>query len=259
MKIAVIGHHKSFGCGSIAHRLAEVLKKEHTVYRVPTQTLARLNEEGYERIYNITELIEPCHDLIIVTQSQIKIYNDTAIPLILIKTERADPYGTVRNPTIILKKLEVISDLTNYKNIVFVTIDLERYDIDVEKDLLLSDMQWAGQKFEDYINIMERSQHAIIYQRVHETDCITTRAIEAMACKTIPIIFYHTHNLLKLYGMMGINETNAYFVCTSMSFNLEIKEYDIEMATRGYDLVQKYFGTEVLAAKIMKVVNNGKK
>ena len=115
-------------------------------------------------------------------------------------------------------------------------------------------MQWRGQLFEDYISIMERAKHAIIYQRVHETDCITTRAIEAMACKTIPIIFYETNYLRRLYMMMGINETNAYFVCTSIPFNLEIKEYDIEMANRGYDLVQKYFGTEVLAAKILSLI-----
>ena len=207
------------------------------------------------RIYNISEFIENVHDLIIVTQSQIMIYNDTDMPLVLMKTERPDPLGTVQNPTHILKKLEVIQDLVNYKNIAFVTIDLDRYDCNRKKDLVLCDMKWRELPFETYIDIMERSQHAIIYQRIHETDCITTRAIEAMACKTIPIIFYQTNYLRRLYDMMGINETNAYFVCTSTPLNLEIKEYDKEMANRGYKLVQRYFGTEVLAAKILDIYN----
>lgn len=193
-------------------------------------------------------------DYIIVTQSQILIHNDTGIPLILYKQERVDPQGTVDNPTHILKKLEVITDFENYKDVVFPTIDLNRYNPNRKKDVMISDMQWVPQEFEDYIDIMERSQHAIIFQRVHETDCITVRALEALACRTIPIIFYQTNFLRRLYDMMGINESNAYFVCTSKSYNLEIKEYDIEMANRGYDLVCKYFDTEILAKKIMEVI-----
>ena len=77
-----------------------------------------------------------------------------------------------------------------------------------------------------------------------------------MACKTIPIIFYKTPDLLKLYGLMGINETNAYFVCTRESFNLEIKEYDKEMAERGYKLVQEKYGTETMTKNIMEMFEN---
>ena len=261
MRIAVIGHIKSFGCGSYGYRLAEVFEADkHTVSRVPTQAIPSCNQEGYRNVYKISELIGDIEiDYIVVTQSHILITNDTDKELILVKTERVDPHGSVKNPTHILKRLEVIHDLTNYKNIVFSTIDLKRYKCDREKELLLSDMQWAGQKFEDYIDIMERSQHVIIFQRIHEVDCTTTRVLEAMACKTIPIIFYQTNHLRKMYDMMGINDTNAYFVSTSIPYNLEIKEYDKEMAERGYKLVQKYFGTEMLANKIYTMMNHGKK
>jgi len=256
MRIAVIGQIKSFGCGSVAYRLAEVLEKDHVIFRVPTQALSSQNEEGQRRIYYVSEFLgEDVHDLILVTQSQILLYNDTGIPLILYKQERVDPQGTVENPNFTLKKLEVVEDIVNYQNIVFPVIDLNRYDPNREKELILSDMEWVPQEFEAYIDIMERSQHAIIFQRIHETDCTTVRVLEAMACKTIPIIFYRTNYLRRLYAMMGINETNAYFVCTGRPYNVEIKKYDVEMANRGYKLVHQYFGTEVLAAKILDVYN----
>ena len=258
MKIAIIGYHKSFGCGSYPHRIAEVLEKDHTVYRIPTQTIPGQNIQGRRPLYKISELMINLPigiNLIIVVQSHILITNDTKIPLILLKTERMDDPRTVENPTHMLKKLEVIHDLGIYgDNIFFPVIDLKRYNPNREKDVLIGDMQYTPQTFEPYIEIMERCQHAIIFQRFHEVDCITTRVLEAMACKTIPIIFYNTNFLRQLYEMMGINDTNAYFVCVARSYNLEIKEYDIEMANRGYDLVQKYFGTEVLAAKIMSMI-----
>lgn len=257
MRLAIIGHIKGFGCGSMAFRLAEIFDKEHTVYRISTTSFPLLDADGYRTIHRISTLLGnklKITDLIIVTQSHIIIHNDTDIPLILYKQERVDPQGTVDNPTHIIKKLEVVADLADYKDIAFPTIDLNRYNPNREKELILSDMEWVPQEFKDYIDIMERSQHAIIFQRVHETDCITVRALEALACKTIPIIFYKTNFLRRLYEMMGINETNAYFVCTSKSYNLEIKEYDIEMANRGYDLVHRYFGTEVLAAKILSLI-----
>ena len=260
MKIAVIGYHKNLGCGSYAHRIAEVLDKEHEVYRITTSHLPGMDIEGYRLLWRISDLLKgKTPDYIIVIQSHILITNDTKIPLLLLKTERNDPPGTVENPTYFFKKLEVMNDLQKYKFIIFPSIDLARYDIDVEKDLLLSDQQWSPQKFDDYINIVERSQHTIIFQRVHETDCITTRVLEAMACKTIPIIFYKTPDLIKLYGLMGIGKDNAYFVCTREPFNLEIKEYDKEMAQRGYDLVQEKYGTEVMAKNMMEMFKNGKK
>lgn len=257
MRIAVIGHIKGFGCGSMAYRLAEIFDREHTVYRIPVHNFPALNEDGYREIHRISALLGDkvkITDYIVVTQSQILIHNDTKIPLLLYKQERVDPHGTVNNPTFVLKKLEVIEDFQIYKNVVFPTIDLHRYDPNEEKSILISDMEWVPKPFEEYIDIMEKSQHAIIYQRVHETDCLTVRVLEALACKTIPIIFYKTNYLRVLYNMMGINETNAYFVCTSKSYDMIIKEYDIEKANRGYDLVQKYYSTKVLAAKIMSMI-----
>ena len=257
MKVAVIGYHKNHGCGSSPHRIAEVLAKEHEVYRITTSHLPGQDIKGYRLVWRISDLLEGKKpDRIIVVQSHCLITNDTKIPLLLLKTERFDPPGTVENPNYFFKKLEVTRDLQKYKFIIFPSIDLKRYRCDRKKELLISDQQWSPQKFEDYIDIVERSQHTIVYSRIHETDCVSTRALEAMACKTIPIIFYKTPDLLKLYGLMGIGKENAYFVCTSEPFNLEIKEYDKEMAERGYTLVQEKYGTEVMTKNMMEMFDN---
>ena len=101
------------------------MAKEHEVYRITTSHLPGQDIKGYRLVWRISDLLEGKKpDRIIVVQSHCLITNDTKIPLLLLKTERFDPPGTVENPNYFFKKLEVTRDLQKYKFIIFPSIDL---------------------------------------------------------------------------------------------------------------------------------------
>jgi hypothetical protein len=193
---------------------------------------------------------------IIVVQSKILIHNDTDIPLLLFKTESVEPYCTVDNPTYIVKKLEKLEDYDYYDHTIASAIALHKYNPDREKDIFLLDVPWLPLPFEKYVERLERAHHMIIMQRYHDIDTFTVRAIEAMACKTIPIIFYGDPRTKELYESIGITKDVAYFVSIRKYTNLQIKEYDIEMANRGYELVKERFVMKVHTNKFMELLLN---
>jgi len=259
MRIAIIGVIASGGCGSFAYRLATILSHKHTVYEFPTQELDAFDGCMERRVYPISVILgDKTEEIeyIIVTQSHILIHNNTEIPLLLYKQEHVDPLGTVDNATYTLKKLERMKDYNQYKHVVFSAINLHLYNPDRKKDILLLDVPWLPLPFDEYRDRLERAQHVIIMQRVHEIDCFTARVLEAMACKTIPIIFYKNIGTKKLYELMGINEEVAYFVSVDKYTDLQIIEYNEHMANIGYELVKESFGMETRAKEFMEVLLN---
>lgn len=260
MRVAVIGLFSSNGGSSYPHRIAGVINHTHTSYCFPTQDLRFYDPDGMRTIYPISVLLGDKTeeiDSIIVVQSRIMIHNDTDKPLLLFKTESVEPYYTVDNPTYVMKKLERMEDYDDYDYTIASAIALHLYNPDREKDILIADIPWLPLPFKDYVERLERAQHLIIMQRYHEIDCYTARTIEAMACKTIPIIFYNDPRTKELYESIGITKDVAYFVSTSKYTNLQIKEYDIEMAQRGYELVRERFNMKVHTNTFMEILANG--
>jgi len=261
MKVAVVGIASGIGGESYSYRIAGVINHTHTGYLFPTQDLRSYDPDGMRITYPISAILGDKTeeiDSIIVVQSRILIHNDTSKPLLLFKTESVEPYGTVDNPTIVVKKLERMQDYADFDYTIASAIALHLYNPDREKDILIADIPWLPLPFKEYVDRLERSQHLIIMQRYHDIDCFTARTIEAMACKTIPIIFYKDPNTKKMYESIGIDNTVAYFVNVSKYGNLQIKEYDIEMAERGHELVKEKFNMRVHTNTFMELLMNGK-
>lgn len=259
MRVAIIGLFSGIGGSSYPYRIASVMNQKHTAYSFPTQDLRSYDPDGMRITYPIsailgfhTEEIE----YIIVVQSRIMIHNDTDIPLLLFKTESVEPYCTVDNPTVVVKKLERMEDYERYEHIIASAIALYLYNPDREKDILLADIPWLPLPFKEYVDRLERAQHLIIMQRYHDIDCFTARTMEAMACKTIPIIFYRDPGTKKMYESIGINEEVAYFVNVSKYGNLQIKEYNEHMANVGYELVKEQFNMKKHTEKFMEILLN---
>ena len=106
MNVAVIGF---CSLGSYVERIASVLNQNHTAFEYPTQNYQIHDADGIRIVYPISVLLGNKTDIIdyiIVVQSKIMIHNDTDIPLLLFKTESVEPYCTVDNPTLTVKKLE---------------------------------------------------------------------------------------------------------------------------------------------------------
>jgi len=59
-----------------------------------------------------------------------------------------------------------------------------------------------------------------------------------------------------MYESIGIDEDVAYFVSVRKYGDLRIKEYDIEMAERGYKLVIDKFNMNYHADKFMELLLN---
>lgn len=261
MKVAVVGIASGIGGESYSYRIAGVINHTHTGYLFPTQDLRSYDPDGMRITYPISAILGDKTeeiDSIIVVQSRILIHNDTSKPLLLFKTESVEPYGTVDNPTYTVKKLERMDDYERYDHTIASAIALHLYNPDCEKDILIADIPWLPLPFKEYVAILERAQHLIIIQRYHDIDCFTARVMEAMACKTIPIIFYNDPNTKKMYESIGITSDVAYFVSTKKYDNLQIKDYDVEMAERGHKLVEEKFNMKVHTEKFMELLMNGK-
>ena len=260
MRIAIIGFFTGGGLGSYAYRIASVLNHEHTASCYATQMFEIYDGDGMRITYLISNILGDDVDkieYIIVIQSKILIHNDTDIPLLLFKTESVEPYGTVDNPTVTVKKLETMDDYNKFEHIVASSINTSLYNPNREKDILLLDVPWLPLPFEEYIERVERAQHLIIMQRVHDIDTYTCRVIEAMACKTIPIIFYRSIDTKRMYESIGITEEVAYFVNIQKYGDLQIREYDELMAQKGYELVIKNFTMKNHTIKFMEILLNG--
>jgi len=259
MRVGVIGIMGSGGTGSYAMRIGSVLNKQHTAYCFPTQNYEPFDADGMIRTYPISIILDNHVDeieYIIVVQSQIWLHNDTDIPLLLFKTESVIPDCTVDNPTIVIKKLEKLDDYKKYEHTIGSAIASYRYDCTQEKDIMILDVPWLPLPFEEYIARVAKAQHLIVMQRYHDIDTYTCRVIEAMACKTIPIIFYNDPDTKSMYESIGIDEDVAYFVSVRKYGDLRIKEYDIEMAERGYKLVIDKFNMNYHADKFMELLLN---
>lgn len=253
MRVAVIGLCSE---NSYCYRIASVINHEHTALEFPTQNYRVYDADGMRIVYPISVIIGNHEvDAIIVVQSKIMIRNNTDIPLLLFKTESVEPYLTVENPSYVIKKLETLEDYKTYEYTTSSAIALNNYNPNREKDIFLLDVPWLPLPFDEYVERLERAQHIIIMQRVHDIDSFTVRAIEAMACKTIPIIFYNNLDTKKLYESMGITEEVAYFVSITKYGDLQVKEYDIPMANRGYELVKEKFNMKTHVNKFMELLN----
>lgn len=257
MRVAVIGVMGNAGNHSYSMRIAEVLNHTHTAYCFPTQNYEPWTADGINRVYPISVILAEHVDkieYIIVVQSQVWIHNDTDIPLLLFKTENVIPEGTVDNPTIIIKKLETLEDYNKYEHVIASAIAAYKYDCTQEKDIILLDVPWLPLPFEEYINRVSRAQHQLIMQRYHDIDTYTCRVIESMACKTIPIILYRDHTTKQMYENIGIDDSVAYFVSIEKYGDLQIKEYNIEMAEKGHKLVMDKFNMNYHANTFMELL-----
>lgn len=257
MKIAIIG---IFAGENYCYRMASVINHTNTAYEFPTQNYRVHDPSGMRITYPISILLGNHMDKIegiIVVQSKIMIKNDTDIPLLLYKTESVEPYMTVENPNYVVKKLETLDDYEFYEHVISAAIALSNYNPNREKDIFLVDIPWLPLPFNDYVERLERSKHLICMQRVHDIDTFTVRVLESMACKTIPIIFYSNPDTKKLYESIGIDKEVAYFVSIKKYGKLAIKEYDIDMANRGYELVKEKFSMKVNVNKFMEIIENG--
>jgi len=257
-KVGVIGMVAGAGGPSYAYRLAAVINHSYTSYCFPTQELRKHDPDGMRIKYPVSVITNDQElDYIIVVQSKICIHNDTNAKLLLFQTESVEPYGTVDNPNVVVKKLERLQDYTNYEHVISSAIASNNYRPNREKDILLLDVPWLPLSFNEYIDRVERAQHLIILSRYHVIDTYTARVIEAMACKTIPIIFYDHPDTKKMYEDIGINEEVAYFVSVNKYVDLQIKEYDIDMAERGYKLVIEKFNMQYHVDTFMELLENG--
>jgi hypothetical protein len=257
MRVAVIGFMATGGLESYATRIANVLNKTHTSYAYPTQNYPAFDGAGMFIYYKISELLGkhlPDIEYIIVVQSKIFIHNDTDIPLLLFKTESVVPEGTVDNPTLTVKKLEEMNDYDHYDHVIASAIAPYLYRHDREKDIFLLDVSWLPTPWKEYIEKVERAQHLIVMQRYHDIDIYTARVIEAMACKTIPIIFYNKASTKEMYESIGIDDTVAYFVNVAKYGDMQIKQYDIEMAEKGYKLVIEKFNMNYHVKTFMELL-----
>jgi len=259
MRVGVIGMvADAYGNSSYAYRIAAVVNHGHTAYCYPTQDLRKNDPDGMRIIYPVSILTRDQElDFVIVVQSKICIHNDTKAKLLLFKTESVEPYGTVDNADIIIKKLERMQDYQDYEHVIASAIAINKYNPNREKDILLLDVPWLPLPFDEYIERVERAQHLIVMQRYHDINTYTCRVIEAMACKTIPILFYDKPSIKKMYEEIGITEDVMYFVSIKKYGDLQIKEYDIDMAERGYKLVIEKFNMKYHVNTFMELLENG--
>ena len=257
MKIGVVGHFSNDGGESYPFRIAGVINQKHTAYCFPTQNRRSYDTDGMRIVHPISTIIDGhAIDAIIAVQSKIMIHNDTDIPLLLFKTESVEPYMTVDNPTHVVKKLESMEDYFLYQHVIASAIALHKYNPNREKEVFIADIPWLPMPFESYVEILERCKHLIVMQRYHDIDTYTARSIEAMACKTIPIIFYQDPKTKEMYESIGIDESVAYFVSVAKLTDLKIKEYDEEMAERGYNLVKEKFNMKLHTNTFLEILSN---
>lgn len=258
MKVGVIGMvADTYGNSSYAFRIAAVVNHGHTAYCFGTQELRKHDPDGMRVKYPISVITGNQElDYIIVVQSKIWIHNDTDAKLLLFQTESVEPYGTVDNPDITIKKLERMQDYQDYEHVIASAIAINKYNPNREKDIILLDVPWLPLPFNEYIERVERAQHLIVMQRYHDINTYTCRVIEAMACKTIPILFYDDPSIKTMYEEIGITEDVMYFVSIKKYGNLQIKEYDIDMAERGYKLVVEKFNMKFHVDTFMEMLEN---
>lgn len=247
MRIAIIGN---FDTGSYAETLAYEINKKHTAYIFNTRDL------GYEKMRHqisdvIKSMINPTIEKIIVVQSHALFHNDTNIPLYLYKRELGAP--TVDNPTKIMCKYILYEQKGKYENILYPAIKPSMFNPNREKDIIISDPPWFPMPREDFIDILERSQYIII-----TSPYISVRVLEALACKTIPIIYYDTEELRASYLDIGINYQMAHFIqLYKKKDSLQIKEYNIAMANRGYEFCINNLTIKNRTQQILEVMENG--
>lgn len=248
MRIAIIGNYDK---GSYAETLALEINKTHTSYIYNTREL------GYDMLkrHKISDILGksvPIIDQIIVVQSHALIHNNTDIPLYLYKRELGTP--TVDNPTKVFRKFLIYSDNFHSDIPIHAAINPNRYNPNRKKDILISDIEyWNTMGFETYIDILERSKFHIV-----KAFSISVRTLEALACKTIPIIFYTTDDLRLSYEEMGIDDGMVIFIqMANWSNTLLIPDYDTEMACRGYDFCINNLTIKNRAKQILEVIENG--
>lgn len=246
MRIAIIGN---FDQGSYASTLANEVNKAHTAYIFNSRSL------GYDQTirHNISDILGKQKDIIeriIVVQSHIFIHNDTEIPLLLYKRELGDE--TVDNPTTVLRKYLLYNDDTKY-NTIFAAINPNRYNSERNKDIIISDIpSWHYYNFLQYIDILERSQYHLV-----KAFSISVRTLEALACKTIPIIFYTMDQTRQAYEHMGITDDIVHFVQFANWQELfTITSYDKDMAQRGYEFCMNNLTIEKRTQQFLEVIEN---
>lgn len=248
MRIAIIGN---FDKDSYASVLADELNKKHTAYIFNTRELG-YDQSKRHKISDVlrSSLTKP--EYIIVVQSHALLHNDTDIPLYLYKRELGPL--TVDNPTKILYKYLLYNDKKNHKNILHAAINPSRYNPDREKDIIMSDIEsWYTMGFERYRDILERSQYHMV-----KAYSISVRTLEALACKTIPIIIYVMPELKKAYEEMGIDDSMVVFTqIANWQQTKLIMAYDENMAEKGYDFCINNLTIKNRAQQILEVIENG--
>ena len=248
MRIAIIGNYDT---GSYAQYLAAEINKSETTYIYDTRQLG-YDQTKFHKISDVLGRDKDNIEHIIVVQSHAFLHNDTDIPLFLYKRELGNP--TVNNPTKVFRKYLLYNDKKDYECILEAAINPSRYNPNREKDILISDIpSWHWMGFYEYRDILERSKFHLV-----KAFSISVRTLEALACKTIPIIFYTIDQTRMAYEEMGIDHQIVHFTkFANWEKLLQIKEYDIDMANKGYEFCMNNLTIANRARQILEVIKNG--
>jgi hypothetical protein len=108
------------------------------------------------------------------------------------------------------------------------------------KNVFMSDIS-RDIPFVEYVNLLERSKYVII-----RGDWFSKRSVEALACKTIPIILCDKKTMV-YYKLAGFTTDFCHFIETDKwedYDNIILTNYDPEMANKGYNFVKKHHSLE---------------
>jgi len=188
-------------------------------------------------------------DLIIILETEIRQFrNNTNIPIILYFQD-PEYYLTVENPNLVALK-HPNTEVSMFKTFYLPpAIDPTEYSLNQKKNIFISDISRDKNivSRNDYLDILERSQHIII-----KPGNISVRALEALALKTIPIIIAEK-DLRSRYRMLGFNKSNCYFISIEPTINsLLIPNYNEKIANNGFQLVRKNHTWKNRAQKILE-------
>ncbi len=123
------------------------------------------------------------------------------------------------------------------------------------KDIFLSDIS-RNIPPKEYLTLLSRSQYIIIKTWRNKPGNVSVRALEAMASKTIPLIFTD-NELQSQYRMLGFNKSNCYFIeVEGTEENVLVHKYNKKIAKAGYKLVCEKHTWVKRAEKILEETAN---
>lgn len=263
MRIGVIGH---FPQSSYASGLADAYhtKLGQTVHVFPIH----IYDEKYKYRWKCTTPRMPYPlsriingqdlDFIVNVQGCLDIENDIDIPVVYYHRE-IERGMSITECDYLMLKYNYMWDLYDHPNKYKCPpcVNPRNFNPNKEKDLGISYIT-RETSMANYIDLMERSEYALIKDTDHKytkTLGISVRTMEALACKTIPLI-QSTNGLHIGYRNIGIDESMCEFWTDHYPFTKELK-YNKNKAQVGYDFVMANHTITNRAKLILDVIKNG--